>query len=403
MSRSERYPKEFYLLIFSSVTIFLASEMTLPILPLYVSEKGASLFELGVIIGLPSLCLILVRIPSGVVCDRVCGDYVLIAAALGQSFSQILLSVTPVTLWFYPIQVMSAVSIAPVVPLSIAITSEISPPGRKGETMGVFLSSFGLAITIGPLLCSYLLTMMSYSQVFLVSSIIPIVGVVPLLWIGRMHGFRKPQMQRPASTMAALVGIVHNRNLLVLTYLRLSYAVTYAFFATFFVVYCEAGLSIAPPLIVFMIGVRGMTDMLARLPGGKIIDRVDYRWAILVGFAVLAVVCFLIPEVKDPTILLALMAFYGFGVGLRVVSEWTILSNNSQPGSRSLTAAYLSTMHNIGSGFGSVLGGVLVVAFDIPFIFKIASLLMLSSILSIAAIRKQPREESNKIEAVSVC
>ena len=147
-----RYPKEFYALILSSITIFLASETSRPILPLHITDMGATLVELGIIISIMSFALMGIKIPLGILSERVSARSIIIACGLAQCASQLFYSLTPALIWYYPIRILHAISIAPIVPLAIGKAQEYAPEGKLGETLGTFLTSYGVAITFGPFL-----------------------------------------------------------------------------------------------------------------------------------------------------------------------------------------------------------------------------------------------------------
>ncbi len=389
MSKKEHYPIDLFVLIFSSLFVFLAVETTRPIIPLYVTEIGATPFELGLIIGVLSFSLMLLKIPLGVLSERFSGVYVILLAVAGQSLSQFFYSIAPQLIFFYPIQVLHAISTAALVPMAISVSQNLAPKGKTGEVMGVFLTSYGLANSIGPFLCSLLLTFLTYVQVFQVAALLPLFGLLPLIVIKRTTALLKPVNVDRNNPIESLSSILHSRDLLILTFLRFSYAITYSFYITFFVIYAENTLLLAPSLIAFLLGTRGLSDMLLRIPAGRLVDKVDYKWSILTAIGVLSLVYILLVEITDFFYLVVLMVIFGLAVGLRVVSEWTMLADKCAANARNVAAAYLSTMFNIGSTFGAVLAGILVTFSDITLLFRIASLLMLVTFFVALAIRKK--------------
>lgn len=383
----ERYPFEFYVLIATSVMVFLSVETTRPILPLQVTQIGASPLELGFVIGLLSFGLMIAKIPLGAFSESIPAKNVLGVAALGQSVVQWMYSIASTPEAFFPIQILHAVTIAPLVPVAVAISQNLAPDGRKSETMGAYLTSYGIASMAGSFLCSFLLTILDYPQIFQVAALIPIGGVVLLLTARNEHHLNRPTggNERP-SVASSMTKIVKSRDMLLLSYLRLAYSITYAFFITFFIIYAENSLLIPAAFVAFLFGIRSATDMLVRLPVGRMLDHTGYKKPIILAFLSLAAIYYLISEISSFLVLLGIMAWFGLMIGLRVVSEYTMLAEHSEPGARSIAAAYLSTMFNIGSGFGSVLAGILATLLGIPAIFKIAAILMITAAVAALAI-----------------
>jgi predicted MFS family arabinose efflux permease len=387
--KSGKYPNDFYALILSSITIFLASETTRPILPLFITNMGASLVELGIIIGMMSISLIFTKIPLGIIAERVSGRTIVIGSGIAQSACQLFYSLTPTVIWFYPLQLLHAVSIAPIVPLAIGKTQEYAPKGKTGETLGIFLTSYGIAIAFGPFLCSILLTYFNYVQIFQIISVIPIIGVLPFFSGVNFSHLEKISQSAKPYVRDAFSHVRHSRSLGVLTILRLLFALAYGFFVTYFIIYAEETLLLAPFLIAFLLGVRGIADMILRIPVGKLVDHIDARYFIFLGFGLLSCVYYLLSEIRDISFLFILMVLFGIALGFRVVAEWTMVANNSPDGCRSVIAAYLSTMFNIGSGVGEIVGGLLATFLPIPDLFRISSTLMAIGVMTVPFLQKK--------------
>ncbi len=393
-TEKEHYPIDLYVLILCSVVVFMAVEMTRPIIPLHVTAMGATTFELGLIVGILSFTWIILKIPMGILSGRHAGVFVILLAIFGQSLSQFLYSIAPSYVWFYPIQVLHAISTAALVPMAISVSQNLAPKGKSGEIMGVFLTSYGLANSIGPLFSSYLLTFMSYIQVFQVASIVPLLGILPLFALKKTKSLTHAIEEEDESPIASLNNIVHSRNLMILTFLRFAYAITYAFYITLFVVYAENILLLAPSLITFLFGTRGLSDMILRIPAGRLVDRIDYKWMIIGAGGVLSLVYILIVEITNFYLLFGVMVVFGLAVGIRVVSEWTLLADESQDSSRNVAAAYLSTIFNVGSTVGAVLAGILATLFDIVFVFRFAAFLMFITFLTSFLISSRDKNDN---------
>jgi predicted MFS family arabinose efflux permease len=388
-SMNPEYRNEFYELILSSITIFLASETARPLLPLYVTSMGASFVELGIIIGVMSISLILTKVPLGILAEKANGKIVIVSCGIAQSICQISYSFIPSLIWFLPIRILHAISIAPLVPLAIRKTQEYAPIGKTGETLGVFLTSYGVANTMGPFLCSLLLTRFTYVQVFQILSILPLIGILPLVSGARFPFLSNVETNLKSQVSSAFSHIRHSRNLTVLTALRIVFAFANGLFVTYFIVYAEESIHLAPFIIMFLLGVRGAADMSLRIPVGKVVDHVDTKYFIVLGFGIVSIVYYLLSEIEDLFLLALLMIFYGIALSFRVVSDWTIVAGNSPDGCRSVIAAYLSTMYNVGSAAGEIFGGVFATFLAIPDLFKLSSLLMIVGVLAASLLRNK--------------
>jgi predicted MFS family arabinose efflux permease len=349
-------------------------------MPLFVTERGANTFELGIVISLLSFTIIATKIPLGILAEKFGRWPVLPAVAVGLAASFLLYSLAPNLTWIYPARILHAISLAAFAPTALGITQDLAPAGKRGEAMGIYLTSLGLATAIGPFFCTFIVGQASYAEVFRVTSIIPILGLVPLLIIIQNYSHR-PSFRRTDSgpnLLRSLKAITSSRNMLVLTYLRTVHSFAHAIFITLFSLYAENTLLLFPSIISLLFGIKGITNMLSRIPSGKLADKVGYRGPILLAFILLAAAFLTISETHNIHLILLSMITYGAAHGIRAVTEWSMLGEYAPREAGSVATAYLSTMINVGSALGAMTAGALSIFFAIPSIFKIASVVVLS-------------------------
>ncbi len=373
-------PKQLYLLTITTITLFLATEAIQPILSLYITAKGATTFELGLIISILSFVAIAAKIPLGILAERVGRWPIIPAAALGQTISLILYSVVQSPTWFYPIRIFHAIILAAYAPTALAITQDLSPYGKKGTTMGVFLTSVGATTTIGPLLCTFLINYFTYEQLFQITSIIPLFSLMPFLLMIRDKGsFNKVDNERSKQTLKqSLIAITSSKNILILSYLRLSFSFANAFLITFFAIHAEENLLLSSSIIALLFGIKGAASMVSRIPSGKLADKIGYEYPIIISFILLTVAFLTFSETENIFLVTLAMILYGAAHGMRAVSEWAMLGDHAPLEARNIATAYLSTIFNVGAAFGAVFAGALSIILNIPSIFKLASIIILS-------------------------
>jgi len=390
-------PRQLYLLTVTTVTLFLASQTIQPILSLYITEKGATTFELGVIISLLSFVAIGAKIPLGLLAEHVGKWPIIPAVAIGQTISLLLYSIVPNSTWFIPIRIFHAIVLAAYLPTALAITQDLSPRGKKGTAMGVFLTSVGVTSTIGPLLCMFLLKYLPYEQLFQTASIIPLLGLIPLLLIVRdKNNYIPSDGRRDLSLRESLRVIASSRNILFLTYLRLAFSFTNAFFITFFAIHATENLILSSSFIALLFGTKGAANMVSRIPSGKLVDKIGHKLPIIIAFALLATAFLALSETTSIYLLASAMIIYGAAHGMRAVAEWSMLGDYAPLETRNIATAYLSTIFNVGGAFGAITAGALSVVMDIPSIFRLASIIILSGVIMIMLQRKFARVEKVK-------
>ena len=372
-------PKQLYLLTITTITLFLANQTIQPILSLYITEKGATTFELGIIISLLSFVAIATKIPLGALAERIGRWPIIPIAAIGQTISLLLYSLVQDPTWFYPIRIFHAIILAAYAPTALAITQDLSPNGKKGTTMGVFLTSVGVTATIGPFLCTFLVNYLTYEQLFQASSIIPLLSLIPFLFIIRDKNSYSANYKKPNLNLRkSLKVITFSRNIQILSYLRLSFSFTNAFLITFFAIHAGENLFLSSSLIALLFGIKGIASVVTSIPSGKLTDKIGYQYPIIVAFILLALAFLAFSEVKNFYLLAFAMIIYGAAHGMRAVTEWAMLGDYAPLEARNIATAYLSTIFNVGAAFGAVVAGVLSMVLNIPSMFRLASIIILS-------------------------
>jgi predicted MFS family arabinose efflux permease len=268
-------------------------------------------------------------------------------------------------------------------PTALAITQDLAPPNKRATTIGKYLTSIGVATTIGPFLCTFLVNYVNYTQLFQIASIIPPIGLVPFLLIRPKSAHTPNPKKTNLSLFTSLKTIFSSRNMLILTYLRLTFSFTYAFFITLFAIYAENTLLLLPALIALLFGIRGLTNMLSRIPSGRIADKIGYKIPIITAFTLLTITFLTISQTDNIYFLILAMIIYGAAHGIRAVSEWSMLGDYAPSEAGTVATAYLSTMFSVGAALGAVAAGALTIILDTQTIFKIAAIITLTGALAI--------------------
>jgi len=240
---------------------------------------------------------------------------------------------------------------------------------------------------LGPFLCTFLVNYMDYAQLFQLTAIFPILGLTPFLLIRHKSPQARSTEKRKLSLLTSLKTIISSRNLLILTYLRLTFSFTYAFFITLFAVYAENNLLLIPSLIALLFGISGATNMLSRIPSGKLADKIGYKWPIVLAFTMLTLAYFILSETSSISLLILAMIIYGLAHGMRAVTEWTMLADYAPSETANIATAYLSTIFNVGSALGAITAGALALILNTPTIFKLASLIILTGAFAVTLIQ----------------
>ncbi len=395
----EKFPREFYLVTGLATMVFIASTVIAPFFSLFVVEEGASPIELGIIVSLLSYTTLVVRLPLGQVIGTIGSWWVVPLALIGQIIVYIFYGLATSPIHFIPIRIFHAIVSASLQPTLISLISKISPDGKKGEGVGIYLTSVGLAMMCGPLLSSVLLKYTDYRTIIFFSAIIPCIafGIYLVLLVKGAFGkhfSREAEFGRETeSFLNKMKGILALRPVQMLTYLRFSFSFTMAIMATIYAVYAVNILNLDPSLIALMFTFRGLSNTLARIPAGKLSDITGRKILLQIAFAILVVAYLLLSETKNPITIALAMTIYGAAHGTRAVNEWAFLGDVVPIERGTLANAYFASVFDLGSAVGSTFAGSAAMFLPTPTILKIAAGVVGTSILVVTLVKpaKNPR------------
>lgn len=363
-----------------------------PLFPLFVDEIGASYFELGLLMATPSLLTIFLRIPVGMFFKKVGTRRILLLALLIQSLAFFLCGLAPNIGWLYPVRILQALALSSFPTVVTAAISDLILPEGRGEAFGVFFTSIGLAMIVGPFLSSFLISYLNYQLTFQWLSLIPLVGFILYLYTFK-NAQESFQNANGKTTKGSFARVIRNRNIQVLCIARALFSFTAATFATLFSVYAEKFLFFTPSFISLLFVARGIVNALIRLPSGKLSDKIGRQTPLLVGYTTTVLVFLLLAVIKDPFAIGLTMGLYGFAWGVRVPSETAMLNDSLDAEDVGLGIAFLQTMFPLGITAGSLISGAAAQPYGIPTMFSISAFLTVPAVVAILMLPRFNRKE----------
>jgi len=379
-----------YAVMLAATTWVVSGSLLSPVYALYIRDLGASAVQIGLIFSLRAFLPLILRIPLSLVGERV--------GRVRMLFAGLVVSVTASTMYAYAgsfthvllISLYESLSSGSFNQIAMSIVSDMAPADRQGDAMGRYLTFLGLGMLLGPALCSVLVTTFSYQKLFLVSAGFPVAGLALLaLWAPRVTGAARSTEEPVLSVGESLRMILGNRNVLLLSYCRASFATSQSLFFTLFSLYANEELHMNESTIAMLFTLRGLTNTLARFPAGRISDRIGRKKPMIAAYGLLVVSFMMTALTRNVTLIAVAMIFYGLSWGTRAVSEWAFLTDLVEPEVKSLSISYLSSVFSLGATVGSVLAGALTVFMPYTGIFMLAGAIVLPPIPAIMMMRKR--------------
>lgn len=382
-----------YAVMAAATTWVLARMLTQPVYPLYVRGLGATPLQIGMLMSLTSALPLILRIPLTLVAERVGKTRMLIFGLVIASTANLMYAYAG-SFGQLPLIIAYAAFTAGFNQLALSIVSDIAPATSQGEAIGRYLTFLGVGMLLGPALCSILVASLSYSQLFLISAAIPMLGIAILLvWAPKVPGVTT-RVERPkVGARESLGRILRNRNVMLLSYCRLSFSTAQSLFITLFSIYATEDLGMTASTVALLFTLRGLTNVLIRYPAGRLSDRIGRKKPIIAAFSALTV-AFLITATQRSILLLGVaMAIYGLSWGTRAVTEWALLTDLVEPEIKTISMSYLSSIFGLGSTLGSTLAGILSLYLPFTTIFLIAAAIIVPAIPVISTMKRPEARE----------
>ncbi len=379
-----------------SSCLYISIQMYQSTFTLYLKERGASFVEIGLTASIYSWAIILTRFVTGPLSGRVGSRPFMLLSLAGLPIALILYASAPSVVWIYPIQILTAVSVASFNPTAMSLVLRLVPLERRGDTVGRFLTSIGVSTLVGPMISSLLLDRfeMSYQNIFLVALFPVLTGLLFFIpttkkgsALSRVFEGAQEETQRTggvAGFAENLRGIFTNRAVILLNLSRLIFAFTLSFFRTLAPLYLVNELGAAPASVPLLFTFYGFLNTLTRIPAGKLVNRIRKKKLLLSGVLLIVSICLLgFSLTKEYGLLLLFSALYGGCHGARAVIEWTLVGESIAPRLRGLANAYFENMFDIGSATGELTAGVLASFLPIQTVFQLGSVTILFDALTL--------------------
>lgn len=365
--------------------LYLGAFMRAPIVPIYATQLGASVAEVGLINAAFMAVACILAIPLGLFSDRF-GRKSLIL--LGSS-----LSAAVSFLFFFarnPYQMMGiyaigGLGVASFTPTMISFIGDISPPASLGKAYGLFSTSMQVGIASGPALGGYVAKLSGYGETFLLSA--AIISLAVAAGFSSFPSTLPPRMPLKGLKLRAEFRTLRtNREVLACWVGIFSLYFTWGASSAFLPLYAhDLGLSIFAIGLLFTIQSGG--NALARFPFGALSDKLGRRQPFLIfGMVLGSIATGFIPFIRSPYTLGGVAFFLGIGVGITGMSASALIAEAAPIESRGFAVGVYSTCFYAGMALSPAILGQVIEAYGFHMGFSLAAFVGLSGMVLVRSL-----------------
>ena len=156
----------FVLLVLSGFFFTMSGFLVLPMLPAYLGSLGAMEIEIGFIIGLMPLAAVFSCIPVGRYIDKHSRRGIILLGIFLQATAPFLFTICTDTTQFMVVRTLQGIGLAAFSVTAQTIVVDISPRGKLGGMLGLYLMGLLGARAVGPSLSGLMLSDFGYTFTF---------------------------------------------------------------------------------------------------------------------------------------------------------------------------------------------------------------------------------------------
>ena len=356
---------------------YFATNMRLPVVPLYARSLGINTAQIGFINSAFFLMAGFLSLPFGFVSDR-WGRKLLASLGLlvltGASFLLYFSNTFALLTWAY---IFIGIGVAAFSPTMMSFVADISPVTHLGRSYGWYTTAIYCGMSLGPAAGGFLAQTSGFLQVFLISGVLVFLNFwIVLFFLPRTRSVLEPHPEKP-KTATPVRKLFQNRPLMGCWLVTLGGCFGLGMFITFIPLHAQnQGLNVSQIGLVFF--VQGLTNAISRIPLGYLSDKVTNRKILVVigmiGFAA-AMAGFGVARTQGYFIMFAMAL--GISMGLAFTSVGALIAETVDSESRGLAMGGYNTCIYFGMMLNSAIMGTLIQMIGFKYAFYLTAVVNL--------------------------
>jgi MFS family permease len=365
---------------------FCSQSVLIPVIPLYSSGLSASISEIGVIVALLSYGTALFMIPFGLLSDRVGRRTLLVIGLIISAICPFLYSFTTTITQLSLLRALHGIGLAAQIPVTIAAVLDLSPANQRGKALGWYTTATQSGLMVGPVIGGYLLNSLSFSAVFITSSIFSVAGLIIVLLRSREIPQRKVDTIGGSLTFNWLKQKALYGAILTPFAISLGLGTVNAYMP----IYCK-GFDISVIGAGLIITLAYASSAMLRVFAGSVSDKIGRKPMILTGLALSAIMIGLIANFNT-LISLSIVAFcFGIGMGIVQPSSMALTADLASDKSRGLAIGMFTSLYQFGSAVGPTVMGAVAASSNLQLMFLTCGISLAFCLLIIYILFQTPR------------
>ncbi|MBN2045799.1 MAG: MFS transporter [Anaerolineales bacterium] len=374
------------------------------LLPLYVSELGATITQVGLVFTLSNIVPLVLQVFGGWFSDNYGRLRAVAIGSIGGVLGHLILPFATSWVWVLVGLSVGSIARAMVGPSFSAFIAEQSSEQHRGRVYGITDTIFMVIQVIGPPLGGLLVSRYDFKLMLLVSAALYTAAAVLRVRMARTDGKTEKEDSQPLTWDSLRSSVATMLSMLVagglITWIFVTDGVRDIAFRmsdTLFPLYMEEISGITAAQIGWLGSVFGITMMAITIPSGWISDKLGERIPIIAGFLIDGFAVFMFTRLGGTFQAYAtLFMLFGIGVGLQSPAYNSLVSKAVPDNMRGMAFGLFWTSLGIISLPAPYIGAALWERFDPAVPFTITAIMAIVSVLPVYFKFRLPKNENGE-------
>jgi MFS family permease len=363
-----------------------------PFLSIFLTGLGIPAPIVGLIYNVRNIVQTLVRVPIGVVSDRLGRRRLMLIGLTLLSLVPLLYYASDSLVLPFIAMMIGGLGISLYYPPAEAYASKLFPPERVGEAMGRFHLGWAVSSIIGPSVGGFLaIHFPTYRPIFILASAVTLVSV-PVLWLNTeddsnasdLKGGLKASLTGLPSLLAGFLG---NRRVLAASITTFIHSFCNWVIPAFFPLLAH-GLGFSEAIIGLSLTANALVMGLSLPIIGRLSDRVGRFLPIISGLSISVVGFWALPMVDEAWKLALLMALVGLGASLVFPVSQAAIMEALPEGERGAGAGLWGAILSLGGTLGLLATSLVVSLSSLERAFQFLAASTLVGIAAVSLMRR---------------
>jgi MFS family permease len=319
-----------------------------PVIPLYATELGASVSQVGVIVATISYVTAFFLIPFGMLSDRFGRQKLLIGGLAVFTLAPLLYPLANNPEQLIIIRAIHGLAAAAFLPTAIALVVDLTPETKRGEAIGWYTASLQLGLMSGPITGGFLTSQFGFNAAFYGCSAISFIGLV--LAFSRLRAIAHRPAVTPVEASSSWRWLGQPLAIAVLL-APLLVAVGSGTIGSYIPLY-GMGFGMTETDAGAIITAVYASSAALRAPAGRLADRVDRKLLLIGGVGLSAVAVSLFAFFHGLAQFIIIGIIFGIGMGIAMPASLVMAADFSSAGGRGVAMAIPTCFFQVGLALG---------------------------------------------------